>query len=137
MAIQLPCKGRCVVSGIKFLLDTNVIIGLLKNTPAALELVQENGLRPRFAAISQITKIELLGFHRITTDEEHEVLMFLKRVKVLPIDTSVEEQAIALRKLRKIKLPDAIVLATAISKNLQLITMDKALLKAFEAVAKA
>lgn len=136
MATPLPSKERCVVSGIKFLIDTNVIIGLLKNTPAALKLVQDNNLRPRLAAVSQITKIELLGFHRITPEEEHEVLMFLKRVTVLPIDTSVEKQAIALRQLRKIKLPDAIVLASAIAKDLQIITMDKALLKAFEAVAK-
>jgi predicted nucleic acid-binding protein len=125
------------VSGIKFLLDTNVIIGLLKNTPAALELVQENGLRPRFAAISQITKIELLGYQGITPDEEKAIQAFLGSVTVFGIDSAIEAKTIELRKSRKVKLPDALVAATALANGLQLLTLDKTLLKAFDSVSKA
>lgn len=44
------------------------------------------------------------------------------------LDAAVESQTIALRRQRKIKLPDAIIAATAISRGLKLLTLDKTLL---------
>ena len=50
------------MSGIDGVLDTNVVIGLLKGAEAARALVQQTGLSLDRAAISRITRMELLGF---------------------------------------------------------------------------
>jgi predicted nucleic acid-binding protein len=45
------------MSGIKFLLDTNIVIGLLKQGQAVLP---NNDITIKNSAVSQITRIELL-----------------------------------------------------------------------------
>lgn len=45
----------------------------------------------------------------------------------LPIDLSVEDRAIALRRSRRVKLPDALIAATALVHGLQLLTLDAGL----------
>jgi predicted nucleic acid-binding protein len=125
------------VSGIKYLLDTNTVIGLLSNAPIAKDLVKRVDLQPANTAVSQITKIELLGYQGITSHEEKAIQAFLSAVTVLGIDTAIETKTIELRKFRKVKLPDALVAATALAHSLQLLTFDKALIKAFEADSKA
>ena len=52
---------------------------------------------------------------------------FLSRVVCLDIDLAVQNQAIALRRRHKIKLADSLVLATALTHHLRLITLDNSL----------
>ena len=125
------------MSGIKYLLDTNAVIGLLNDAPVAKSLRATIDLQPTSTAVSQITKIELLGYADITAAEESTLQLFLSKITVFPIDAAIEARTIALRKSKKIKLPDAIVAATAAVKGLQLVTFDKALLKTAEAETRA
>jgi predicted nucleic acid-binding protein len=120
------------VSGIKYLLDTNTVIGLLNNAPIAKDLVSRVDLQPANTAVSQITKIELLGYQGITPDEEKAIQAFLNAITVFGIDSAIEAKTIELRKSRKVKLPDALVAATALANDLQLLTLDKALNALFE-----
>ena len=115
------------MSGIKYLLDTNTVIGMLNSNPAATGLKKKIKLKPEHTAISQITKIELLGYAGITVAEETTIKLFLSKITVISIDTEIEAQTIAIRKTRKVKLPDAVIAATAIVKGLQLLTFDKTL----------
>lgn len=116
------------MSGTKYLLDTNAVIGLLNGAPVANKLRTTIDLQPENTAVSQITKMELLGFADITVTEENAIQLFLSKITVFPIDAAIEVRTIELRKTRKIKLPDAIVAATAIVNGLQLVTFDKALM---------
>jgi len=50
------------MSGIKFLLDTNYILGLLKSQPVVLEELALRQIGIGECAYSAITRIELLGF---------------------------------------------------------------------------
>lgn len=115
------------MSGIDWLLDTNVVIGLLKGHPAALELVQRSGLTLQRAAVSQITRMELLGFPALTADEASAVTGFLSACHVQLIDDRVEAEAIRLRRTGRLKLPDAIVLASATALGASLLTLDRQL----------
>lgn len=54
------------MSGAKLLLDTNIVIGLLKGYDPAVQLVSATGLHLAQAAVSQITRMELLGYPGIT-----------------------------------------------------------------------
>ena len=116
------------MSGIKYLLDTNFILGLLKATPEVLAIVRERDLLASSCAYSAVTRMELLGYPNIKSDEERLISDRLSKFTYLSISSEVEDLAIALRRSRKLKLPDALIAATAIHHSLELLTLDQALL---------
>ena len=71
--------------------------------------------------------MELLGFPGITTAEESLIQDKLARLMYLPITPSVEDLAIRLRRTRRMKLPDAIVAASALETGAKLLTFDRQL----------
>lgn len=113
------------MSGIEWLLDTNMVIGLLKGNNAAIILAEEQGLKLDHAAVSQITRMELLGFPGLTEDEESVIQIFLDACQVVLLDEPIEQKAIYLRRTGMFKLPYAIIAATALTRKLQLLTMDR------------
>jgi predicted nucleic acid-binding protein len=123
------------MSGIKYLLDTNCILGLLKATPEVLDLVTQRTLLASECAYSAITRMELLGYPGITAAEEQLIVERLSKFTYLAITIEVEDGVIALRRARKVKLPDAIIAATAIHHRLELLTFDIALLSIVRSVS--
>ena len=115
----------------RFLLDTNVVIGLVKGPGAARDLVDSNNAPPEKCAISQITRIELLSFHALSPGEEARIKALLSVMTVILLNDPIEQHAIALRLRTRLKLPDAIVGATAKVAGLQLLTLDQKLSAAF------
>ncbi len=116
-----------------FLLDTCVVIGLLKQAPAALELVDRFELDFAKCAVSQITRMELLSYPNLQESEAREIIEFLAYCQVVLLDEEIENIAIAWRRGSAIKLPDAIIAATAYARGLQLITLDVRLQQSFQA----
>ena len=113
------------MSKLAFLLDTNVVIGLLNNRAAATALVGDAELD--CLAISQITRIELLSFHALSIEAEAQVQRFIRTVKVLELNDGIEAATIALRRRVRLKLPDSIIGATAQLYGLTLLTLDERL----------
>ena len=113
------------MNGDKFLFDTNTVIYFLSsdelsdNALDRLESICQNEIN-----ISIITKLELLGFNFSTKENEALMQEFISGSVVHQISTEVEEETIQLRKENKIKLPDAIIAATAITHKLTLITRN-------------
>lgn len=99
------------MSGAKWLLDTNVVIGLLKKLAAVIALLEEHQLILSQSAISQVTRMELLGFPGLAQEAEAAILSLLENCRVLYLDDAVERQAIQLRRTSHCKLPDAIIVA--------------------------
>lgn len=113
------------MSGIKYLLDTNIILGIVKgNSDVVLKL---KGVNLRDCAYSSVTRMELLGFPNITNDEIRIITSLLEQMEKLTIVFAIEDATIALKQQYKIKLPDAIILATALNNKIKLYTMDKSL----------
>lgn len=121
------------MNGVEWLLDTNVVIGLLKQQAAAITLIEACQFDLSKAAVSQITRMELLGFPHLAQEEEVAILEFLQNCRILFIDETVEQKAIRLRRTSHCKLPDAIVAATALVNNLTLLTLDQKLARLTEA----
>lgn len=117
------------MSGPKWLLDTNVVIGLLKGHETAIRLAESVQLELDKAAVSQITRMELLGFPQLGESEAIQINNFLACCQVFLLDEQIEEQAIRLRRSSGLKLPDAIIAATSIIKKLDLLTLDGDLLE--------
>jgi len=104
----------------KFLLDTNVIINSIN---------YKYKLPVNEYSCSIITEMELLSFPKLTLHESLEIKKYLSFMNLLNISEQIKEKTIELRKKYKIKLPDSIICASAISNNLILVTDDVALFK--------
>ena len=103
----------------KYLFDSNILIYHLNGqlNQRGTDLLAE-GLTGE-GAYSIVTKIELLGFNQ-TDDAEQQARLLLSSLQSLDLSTSIAEQTIQIRKTRKLKLPDAIIAATALDYNLTL-----------------
>ena len=115
------------MNGIDYLLDTNFILGLLKSNPDALALINDRRIVVERCAYSAITRMELLGYPGITSTEEALIQDKLARLTYLPITSTVEDTAIRLRRAHRVKLPDAIVIATALAAGAEVLTFDRQL----------
>ncbi len=102
----------------KVLFDTNILIDYLNGVKDA---AQEIG-RYREKAISLITWMEVMA--GATAQDEPVIKGFLGQFDLLPIDGAVAAEAVAIRRTRRIKLPDAIILASARSTHRLLITRN-------------
>ena len=102
----------------KALFDTNILIDYLNGIPAAkreLDLYESH-------AISIITWMEvMIGGKPELSDTTRG---FLNRFTSIPINDGIAERAVRLRRERNLKLPDAIILATAIECGLILVTRN-------------
>lgn len=85
------------MTGVEFLLDTNVLIGLLKAHPPALSLLGQELEPLGRSAYSAITRMELLGYPGLQPAERRAIEQLLAVLTYLPIDTPVEDRAIAIR----------------------------------------
>jgi len=73
---------------------------------------------------SIITEMELLSYPNLSQAEEEQIQNFLTQLLLVSIDEPIKLMAIALRKQHRLKLPDAIIAATAQSLNALLLTND-------------
>jgi predicted nucleic acid-binding protein len=88
-------------------------------------------LPPGLLYISRITRMELLAKPEYKTDKaaEQKALAFIDEMTVIPITDEIEDTAIGIRRERTaIKLPDAIIAATALVIGAMLISSDSHLL---------
>jgi predicted nucleic acid-binding protein len=105
-----------------YLLDTNAVIDFCNNKLPINAANFMEGIEPR---ISVITAIELFASTTITNTEKQILQEFTSIATVYNnINVAIQTQTIALRKAHKIKLPDAIIEATAIVYNLAIITRN-------------
>ena len=106
-----------------YFLDTNVIIGYLsgKIPFSGMEIV--SGIISKTPNISVISQIELLRFND-TPENEAILKEFLNISKIYPLSNNVVERTIKLCKQVKIKLPDAIIAATALIEDFTLVTRN-------------
>lgn len=81
------------------------------------------------AVISIITKIELLSWPTLSEQDRAVLGEMIATMDVIDINPKVEETTIALRRTRHLKLPDAVIAATALSLNASLVTNDQAFQK--------
>ncbi len=93
--------------GSRALADTNILIDLLAGQRLALtELRAHNDL-----AISIVSRIELLVGLR--DEERMRAESMLRSFKLIELTPEIAEEAIRVRKTTRLKLADAIILATA------------------------
>jgi predicted nucleic acid-binding protein len=99
--------------------DTNILIDFLRGVP---ESETELG-RYRERLVSIVTWMEVLaGAHN--AEEEDVIELFLRDFTVVSVTRPVARDAIAIRRATRLRLPDAIVWATARSESALLVTRN-------------
>ena len=115
-------SGKNGTIRLRLLLDTNVIIDFLKQKNDAFDLTPL--ILQHECFISVIVKLELLKYPAITSVEEYIINNFLDLLPIMPLDAVIEKETIKLSRSTKLKLPDAIIGATAIAYSARLVTRD-------------
>jgi predicted nucleic acid-binding protein len=112
--------------GLKYLWDTNTVIYYLKNSFTGASQEKMNTIINRYRpAISAITEIELLCWKTATNSDLTILNSFIADCLVVGLDKDVKLKTIDIRENYSLKLPDAIIAATAFSMDLILISNDK------------
>jgi len=103
-----------------YLIDTNTLIEFQTNKlPAKGSAFVAKTIDESFN-ISIINKIEMLGYPSVTKKTKD----FISLANVFELDSNVVEKTIELRKIHKIKIPDAIIAATALTHGHHLISRN-------------
>ena len=104
-----------------YLVDSNTVIDLLMLRMPASGIKFLYDLKP---AISIITRIELFCKAGISADELDKLNRFLPQAIVYQLTEELALTTIDIRLKYNIKLPDAIIAATALCNNLTLVTRN-------------
>jgi hypothetical protein len=107
------------VAPVSELFDTNILIDHLNGMSKATREIT----RSKDAAISVITWIEVMT-GAASPNEEAILRAFLSNFQCLEITREVAERAAVIRRQKRIKMPDAIILATAEAAGRQLVTRN-------------
>lgn len=103
----------------RYLLDTNAVIYLLSGR---LVFPLPDGQY----SVSIITEIELLSFSGISAGEEQKIRALLLLLDRIHLTDAVRDETIRLRRKSRLKLPDAIIAASASINDAVLLTNDQA-----------
>ncbi len=109
----------------RHLLDTNILIYYLvdaipQESVATIEAIFSSSFR-----VSIITKIEFLGWRKHTPEGYALAEDFIRSAEVYPLTDTIADCAIKLRRMHGVKLPDAVIAATAIVHGCVLVTRNE------------
>lgn len=111
------------MSGNRYLLDTNAIVALLQQDSKLIQLLQN----AEWIGISVISQLEFLAFSGLSEADIQIFQQFLQRVEVIDLFSQNKlliDCIIVIRQQYRLKLPDAIIVATARKKSAILVTRD-------------
>ncbi len=117
------------MSGKTLILDTNIIIYLSQGEMK----IQDFASVGDKLCISAITYMEALGYPFKTTKEELFVKGLCEACDLIELTRPIIDKTIEIRKHSKIKLPDAIIAASALVEDAELVTVN---VKDFESIKR-
>lgn len=107
--------------GKKYLIDSNAIIDFFKGD---LPHKGHKLLQNTEPIISIITRIEIFSSNQIPASDIPKLYDFIRKATIYTIDEGIALKAIDLRIKHKMKLPDAVIAATALYYRVDLITRN-------------
>lgn len=107
------------MSGINYLADTNCFIYLLDENPLLLPFLE------RRWGYSFITEMELLSKKGLTIKQDGIIRSMLSSCSRISHTQEITELTIKIRRKYSLKLPDAIIAASALSLETPLLTADR------------
>ncbi len=118
------------MSGINVILDTNILGAALSDE----KFFKKNFKPATIIGISIITKFEFLANKGLSVKDRFLFEEYVNTINVYELtkaDLKLHNHIISIRKKYNLKLPDAIIAATALSNNATLISADDIFAKVF------
>ncbi len=116
-------NGVCAMSGKRrYVLDTNAVVSLLNGNRELATRLEAAA----YVGISVVTYLEFLAFDGLIDEDRENFKQFCSRVEIVPLNHNddLADNALRLRTRHRLKLPDAIIGATALSRKALIITND-------------
>lgn len=111
--------------GIEYLWDTNIAIYFLQQQfPLQAEKFIDRVIEKSEPSISVISEIELLCWKSTNEKDQKTLKNFLSEVWIFELEKEIKLRTAEIRKQYRMKLPDAIIAATALVYDLKLITRN-------------
>ena len=107
------------MSGINFLVDTNILIYLLKGQPDVEEMLNGKNIFCSF-----ISELELLSKKDLKAAEINSIKLLLEDCVIVDVNKGIKDRVVVLRRVHQMKLPDAIIAATAIELEFPFVSAD-------------
>ena len=105
------------------LFDTNVFIETAAgNAQASHALLQ--GAECEWAGFSVISRVEALGFPKLGAEEEAHILRLFGQFVEVQVTPQIIDETIRLKRMVRIKTPDALIAATALQERAELVTRN-------------
>jgi len=108
------------MNGNKLFVDTNILIYLLNGDPDITKILDGKEL-----VLSVISELELKSYPHVTPTELAIIDSLVEECQVINLNQEIKKIAIEIRRTRSMKLPDAIVAASAYYSKLPIFTADK------------
>ena len=107
---------------LRYVLDTNAVVSLLNGNRELATRLEAAA----YVGISVVTYLEFLAFEGLTPSDRINFQQFCSRIEIVPLvhDDNLADSALTLRTRHRLKLPDAIIGVTALSRKAVIITND-------------
>ncbi|MFD1628591.1 type II toxin-antitoxin system VapC family toxin [Pseudopedobacter beijingensis] len=99
----------------RYLIDTSAVIKYINNSLSSKGLSFLDKIVDKECLLSFITEIELQVWNPSNQEDIEVYRIFIKNSSIYYVDDQVIKETIRIRKLYNIKIPDAIIAATAIN----------------------
>ncbi|MGD1937118.1 MAG: type II toxin-antitoxin system VapC family toxin [Cyanophyceae cyanobacterium] len=103
--------------------DTNILIDFLNGELTVRDLVN-HAMETQTAYYSPITWIELLSYPQLTDTQAQAIRDFLHQQQIVELSEEILDRTAAIRRATRVKLPDALIAASAIESNCTLVTRN-------------
>ncbi len=107
------------MNGTKYLADTNVFLYIIAGNSGVQEYLNKEFY------LSEISEIELLGVKDIKAIQLKYRSKIIETCTIVALSENIKRLTIRLKQNYTLKIPDAIIAATAIFLNFPLLTADK------------
>ncbi len=115
------------MNGNSLFLDTNIVLYFLNGDRTLIPVLEEKVLY-----VSFITDLELLSYSGITSEDSRKIKSFINNCTVVEMNSGIKHDVISTRKKYNLKLPDAIIVGSAMRLDIPLISADKGMKKVNE-----
>ena len=110
-------------------LDTNILIAYLNGDEGIITAVSDWKKEGRILFISSLSTAEVLSLPGLSLDDIAIIKKFLHDFISIPFDDTLADSASLIRRAYHIGITDAAIAATALTRNVPLVTRDKQFLK--------
>lgn len=105
--------------GQKIILDSNILIYHVNDSLNLYNFISSGNF-----SISVVSKMEVLGYHKLSKEHEMDFKKLLDFTDIIPISENIVERVIIIKQQTKIGLADAIIAATCLENKASLMTAN-------------